>query len=710
MRIEREAIKSRLGRRMLTIFVLCALVPITVLAAVSYIQVTRHLRKQAIERLDSMSEFVGQLTIDYLARLLDDVTEIGRVLARGDRMTVAERDSLAGAMADRFQQVVLIGAGMDTMIVFGSVDRPLGFTAGERAILGSPDEQIIAAPDLPAGWGPLVSVPVRIGRGGTARVVGRLHPGFVFHTDREMFELATGLSVFGQAGNLLYTSYPTVPAIDEPMMSRLLVSHRGELELLVDGRRYVAAFWTIPLTFYRSRPWKIILSESTSSVLSPLSSFRYYFILIVLVCIWVVLLLSIAQIRRSLVPLRLLKQGTERIAGQDFQARVEVHTRDEFNDLAVSFNTMAAQLNRQFNTLTTIGELDRAVLSTLKEDIIIETVLTRTFDVLECDGIMVLLVEDGGASYHTRTVLRMTSKAETVRSGQLSAEETAALEAVEHTLLAGGEDLPFSFLGPLRNAGLDTFLLAPLRLKDRMAGVLATAYQGPDRVLDQDAGQARQIADRFTVALSNARLVEELDNLSTGTLSALARAIDAKSHWTAGHSSRVTDLARALGTQMGLDAHRMEVLRRGGMLHDIGKIGISGEILDKRGRLTDEERLIVQSHTTVGARILQPIPVLAEAIPIVLQHHERFDGSGYPHGAAGDEIDYLARILAVADFYDALTSDRPYRAAYTSERVLGIIEEAAGRQFDPAVVISFLEMIRSRAPASDGAVVSEGHS
>ena len=186
--------------------------------------------------------------------------------------------------------------------------------------------------------------------------------------------------------------------------------------------------------------------------------------------------------------------------------------------------------------------------------------------------------------------------------------------------------------------------------------------------------------------------VEALEQLDLGTLTALARAIDAKSAWTAGHSERVTNLALKLGHTMGLPPKSLAIMHRGGLLHDIGKIGTPATILDKPGRLEPEEMQTMRDHVKIGVRILEPIPCFREALPIVAQHHEWFDGSGYLVGLAGDNISLHARILAVADCYDAMVSDRPYRKGLPRPQVLEILRQRSGTQFDPAVIEVFIRL------------------
>jgi putative nucleotidyltransferase with HDIG domain len=252
---------------------------------------------------------------------------------------------------------------------------------------------------------------------------------------------------------------------------------------------------------------------------------------------------------------------------------------------------------------------------------------------------------------------------------------------------------PSSFDSILVDHGLESFLVLPVFLKEKLKAVITIGRSRTNAFNTEDIAQARQMADQMAVALSNATLIEELDNLNWGTLSALARTVDAKSSWTAGHSTRVTKMALKIGSGLALSPEKMDELHRAALLHDIGKVGVPAAILDKPGALDDDEYALIKMHPAMGARILEPIASYKEIIPMVLHHHERFDGKGYPDGLSGDEIDIGARILAVADVFDAIKSDRPYRKGMALERVIDIITEEAGRQFDPDVVDVFLAVM-----------------
>ncbi len=188
-------------------------------------------------------------------------------------------------------------------------------------------------------------------------------------------------------------------------------------------------------------------------------------------------------------------------------------------------------------------------------------------------------------------------------------------------------------------------------------------------------------------------------------LSVLGRAIEARDSYTRGHSARVTAIAEAVAVRLGWSAERLELLRVGGPLHDIGKLAISDEVLGKPGELDERELALIREHPRLGARILLRLAAFRGALPYVLYHHERWDGTGYPTGRAGEQIPIEARVLAIADAFDAMTSDRPYRPALSREEALAEVERCAGTQFDPSLVRIFLELF-AEAELSAAAVAS----
>ncbi|RMH62140.1 MAG: response regulator [Calditrichaeota bacterium] len=176
----------------------------------------------------------------------------------------------------------------------------------------------------------------------------------------------------------------------------------------------------------------------------------------------------------------------------------------------------------------------------------------------------------------------------------------------------------------------------------------------------------------------------------------LARTVEAKDKYTEGHCERLSRMSVSLGKKINLTANELVMLRRGGLLHDIGKIAIADNILQKKGPLTDEEYEIIKTHTTIGERICAPLKSLKPILPIILYHHEKIDGSGYPEGLCGDQIPLNARIMGLVDCYDALTTSRSYRPAMTREKALRIIEAETGRnKWDPELFVTFVDLVHT---------------
>ncbi len=188
---------------------------------------------------------------------------------------------------------------------------------------------------------------------------------------------------------------------------------------------------------------------------------------------------------------------------------------------------------------------------------------------------------------------------------------------------------------------------------------------------------------------------DELEKAYLDTIGILRQTVEAKDPYTRGHSDRVSEFAVLIGTKMGLDEKTIHILKIGGLFHDIGKIGIPDSILLKESKLSDDEYSQIKNHPTIGAHILGNATVFQDIIPIVKHHHERYDGRGYPSQLAGTDIPLIARITAVADAFDAMTSKRTYRDSLPIEKVKEEIERCSGTQFDPEIAKLFLEILNN---------------
>ncbi len=236
-------------------------------------------------------------------------------------------------------------------------------------------------------------------------------------------------------------------------------------------------------------------------------------------------------------------------------------------------------------------------------------------------------------------------------------------------------------------------ICAPLTDQGKVIGTITV-----DNPLDgssfnsDDLGLLTTIAAQASVAIRNAKLYSEQEQIYLSTVQALVFAIEANDAYTRGHSERVTRLSMALGQRLELEEQSLRQLERAATLHDIGKIGIDVNILHKREKLTPADIEVLKQHPQIGVRILDPIHFLGEERKIIEQHHERHDGLGYPQGLRAEELLLEAKILAVCDAYDAMTSDRPYRTSLSHQAAIQELRDQSGRQFDPQVAAAFISM------------------
>jgi putative nucleotidyltransferase with HDIG domain len=247
--------------------------------------------------------------------------------------------------------------------------------------------------------------------------------------------------------------------------------------------------------------------------------------------------------------------------------------------------------------------------------------------------------------------------------------------------LRDGQSIRSMVLGETRAYAASLFALAPL------AWLMAMIFQ-----LERAGWWATLLfaLPLYTTRVSHHRFVE-MREMFTQTIESLANAVDKRDPFTSNHSKRVMLIASDIGREMKCNENEMEALEWGGLLHDIGKIGVRDEILLKQEKLTREERIKMNAHPELGAEIISPVRKLAPELPIIRHHHEWYNGSGYPDRLIGDEIPWLARILHVADAFEAMTAQRPYRMTpLTVEQALSELRKFAGIQFDPAVVDAFV--------------------
>jgi putative nucleotidyltransferase with HDIG domain len=294
-----------------------------------------------------------------------------------------------------------------------------------------------------------------------------------------------------------------------------------------------------------------------------------------------------------------------------------------------------------------------------------------------------------------------SAKATTVAKDQLSAENYQPASSV--SALSGlimevvSDEIPLLVSNNNGARGLPpelrSAMVVPLKIREKVFGVLtACLREGDLRFTEKDLFYLSFMAKSAAHSIENLALYENIYENLFATLYAFVNAVEARDLYTREHSSRVTGISMIIGKQMGCSVEELDILNFAGHLHDIGKIGIRDDILLKPGRLTDDEFEKIKEHPTIGANIVEQMGFWEKEREIIRNHHERYDGTGYPDGLKQEQIPFLARILSVADVYDAMASDRAYRKRMAEEIILKIINEGAGTQFDPDVVAAFVEV------------------
>jgi len=699
LNVELSYLKSRVGTRILILFICCALLPLSAMTLFSFRQVTDVLSSYSRQLLYQESKAIGMSIFERLSFFRMNLKRLSIMINYSTGNAAQDIDpELLGFFREKAMGLMictpqgtlcLIEPAFAFSTEMLSTEQKEHLAAGEACLLqrtdtaGNTGLYMLLEKITPDNGSFLICAAINLN-------------AFALSITEDISDDHMQLLVLDADNRFLISSTAANRTIPRDLSQKVLHASTGTVEWQDAGDFYFAGIWTLFLRYrFLLDHFKIVLSMPSATILYPVSQFKQTFIYTVFLSFWIVLLLSLVQIRRSLVPLQKLTEGTRQLALQDFTTRIEISGKDEFGELAASFNTMAAQLDRQFYTIKAMSDIDRAILSSLNTHIIIVRTLKGVFRLFDCSFVAILLVEPEQPQVATLYHTAVSSNHENLPEPIVMNDSDAGLlqSFASHSIYHSQQDL----LPPLRRdtTGCSSYLVIPMLINKKVNGLVCLGFSRPAQCSNDVITQAGQLTDQLAVALANAQLLEKLEQFNLGTLTALARAVDAKSGWTAGHSERVTRIALKIATVMGLPLDERETLQRGGLLHDIGKIGIPAEILDKPGKLSDEEFRIVREHPALGVRILEPIKAYAEIMSLVRQHHEHYDGTGYPDGLAGNEISCLARILSVADVFEAIITDRPYRKGMELATACRIIAEGSGKHFDPEIASVFLKMLEN---------------
>jgi response regulator RpfG family c-di-GMP phosphodiesterase len=367
--------------------------------------------------------------------------------------------------------------------------------------------------------------------------------------------------------------------------------------------------------------------------------------------------------------------------------------------------------NIRLKDALSIYKISEAIATSLSVEKVLDLVLDATIDTVDADVVSLLLEDPKRAGRFSERMRKVSERADPgVEAPPLNLAEALPLFTEDRPLLVHGSR-SYQFLeAPPREIDrrLVSLCSIPLKLNGRIIGMLnAYSYTRGNKFSEGQRKMLYVLASRAAVSIENARLYENLvdtnKDLTTANVSleenfkqtiiGFAHALEESDRYTRGHSERVAMYARLIAIGLRMSAPEIETIVKVGLMHDVGKIGVRNDKLNKPGKLTPEELAMFRSHPAKGKRILEPIPFMRDIVPGCYCHHEAWDGSGYPQGLIGDHIPLIGRVVAVADAYDAMTSDRAYRKALPHEIACGELERCTGSQFDPEIVPVFLAQI-----------------
>lgn len=351
-------------------------------------------------------------------------------------------------------------------------------------------------------------------------------------------------------------------------------------------------------------------------------------------------------------------------------------------------NNLSTQLSNTYEELSLIYQLSSGMKINRQPADFFRNCCLNVMDVIGSRGMGVALIGENSRLH--QPALYGSVALPPLKLHRLADDLLVELRARKTAILCNDLSSDHRFSAFAEFAG--KLLAVPLMREDRILGCLFALDKDQEDFNTVDSKLLISIANESTIYLENAMLFEDSRGLMMGLLRSLTSAVDAKDTYTCGHSERVALLSRYIALQAGLTEQTVERIYMAGLLHDVGKIGISEAVLQKTGRLDADEFEEIKKHPEIGARILRDVKQISDVIPGVMHHHERYDGMGYPARLAGEKIPLMGRIICIADCFDAMTSSRTYREAMPLEDALAEISRCAGTQFDPVLADAFLQI------------------
>lgn len=361
----------------------------------------------------------------------------------------------------------------------------------------------------------------------------------------------------------------------------------------------------------------------------------------------------------------------------------------ELRDYIKNLEVINEGLRNSFEELTTLYRLVDIITESKTLERVLNSLMDMVTEIISCEGAMLFLVDENNGEPDVALKRNISKKNEAKINLQMKQK------VIEWTLKKGKTIAMPDIDEDAAENDKATFVLVPLIAHDKPVGLIDIISDTPEGdITTKDLSLLTILAKQAALAIENVKLYESMKKDQISIIRALSSTVDAKDHHTSGHSVKVSEYSMKIAEALGLPEREVENIKYAALLHDIGKIGIPDDIIKKPTRLTPEEFENVRKHPVIGARIIKEIESLSPMVPIILHHHERYDGKGYPDGLIGEAIPIGARIVHVTDAYDTMVSARAYRDMLPAELAVSEMRKNAGTQFDPKVVEAFITILR----------------
>ncbi len=550
-------LKSKIARRFCLLFILCAFLPTVVLIVLSYSKVMNQLEEQNALRLKRDVKAYGASLFDRMIRIDNELQAIGRAFGVNENIGQQAIGKSQEDLHALFEGIAIRHGEENYSMVFGNLDTVAIDRFLTPEVLTSRKPFIIS---ILRDIGAVTYFGCNISQGDDRplSVVALAKTDYLWGIGpNPLLPPMTELSVFDKNGQSIMASEEGIAVSYQDLIRKQKFS-KNDLRVFQfeqNGETYLASMSNL---FVESRfqpaSWDIMLSQKQSDIMVATKNFKTAISLIIFLLLLAILYLSVLFIRKGLEPLEQLKNATKRIANKEFSTTVNIQSDDEFQELGDAFNTMATKLDQQFNTLRVLGEIDRAILSSLERTKVIANTLQRLKVFFGCD-FCIFAKRTSPSDLHIKIYMlkgRRLSDPQ-VEHYSLGEDENNSLFADYSHKILRDHALPSGFLPNPEEEFPGECLCLPIAVDGAINRLLILGWQTPHPFYEDEISQARKIANQLAIAIVNSLHLENLEKLAMGTIEALARTVDAKSKWTAGHSERVAALGGKIGRILGLN-------------------------------------------------------------------------------------------------------------------------------------------------------------